>query len=220
MELNNNKKKNKYTDKESEDLRRMFYITLICIVFIIAEVVGGLIANSLAIISDAAHLLSDLSGFIISIFAMIIGKKAANSRFTFGYFRAEVVGALVSVITIWILTVILLQEAYERLVDPKPIDAKVMLITAIIGLICNLSMISVLHGSGHSHHGCSHGHNHNGHKHSISSRISSKKIKSDDREDKSNSNSGDSMLDSSKIFLVNNNNNFLAEKSEIEEKLE
>jgi len=188
------KKSNKYLDKDSEDLRKMYYTVGICSVFILCEIIGGIIANSLAILSDAAHLFSDLSGFVISIIAMIIGKRKANSIYTFGYHRAEVVGALISIITIWILTVILIQEAYERLIHPTPIDSKIMLITAIVGLICNLFMMSVLHSSGHSHGpGCNHGHNHdNNHNHEHNHT----KLTVDSRSgNESNNSSGDGMLD-------------------------
>lgn len=203
MESKYKHKQTKYTDKESDDLRKMYYTVGICIVFILCEIIGGLIANSLAILSDAAHLFSDLSGFVISILAMIIGKRKANSTYTFGYYRAEVIGALISVVTIWILTAILIQEAYERFVKPTPIDSKVMLITAIIGLICNLSMMSVLHSSGHSHGaGCSHGHSHGNNQHSHSDnnhnhiKLNVNSISGND----SNNSSGDGMLDISKLF--------------------
>ena len=123
----------------------MVIVSLICILFMMAEIIGGLLANSLAIITDAAHLFSDLSGFLISIFAIMIGQKPANKIFTFGYHRAEVLGALTSVITIWILTCFLLKEAIDRIANPTPIDAKIMLITSIFGLFCNLVMMEVLH---------------------------------------------------------------------------
>jgi len=189
-------KHSKFTDKESEDLRKMFYTVGICIVFILCEIIGGLIANSLAILSDAAHLFSDLSGFVISILAMIIGKRKANSSYTFGYYRAEVIGALISVITIWILTVILVHEAYGRLINPTQIDSKAMLITAILGLICNLSMMSVLHSSGHSHGGagCSHGHAHGNNHNNQHTKLTVNSRSGND----SNNSSGDGMLDISK----------------------
>jgi hypothetical protein len=85
-------------------LKKMIKITLICSIFMIAEIIGGWIANRLAIMTDAAHLGSDMSGFVISIIAIYIGKKKPNKKYTFGYYRAEVIGALISVITIWILT--------------------------------------------------------------------------------------------------------------------
>lgn len=131
--------------KDNLALRKMVVVSLICILFMMAEIIGGLLANSLAIITDAAHLFSDLSGFLISIFAIMIGQKPANKIFTFGYHRAEVLGALTSVITIWILTGFLIKEAIDRLANPSPIDSKIMLITSIFGLLCNLVMMQVLH---------------------------------------------------------------------------
>jgi len=131
--------------KDNLALKKMVIVSLICILFMMAEIIGGLLANSLAIITDAAHLFSDLSGFLISIFAIMIGQKPANKIFTFGYHRAEVLGALTSVITIWILTGFLIKEAIDRLANPTPIDAKIMLITSIFGLLCNLVMMQVLH---------------------------------------------------------------------------
>jgi zinc transporter 2 len=144
-------------------IRKMLIISGICTIFLFTELIGGVIANSLAIISDAAHLFSDLSGFMISIIALWIGKKKANQKYTFGFYRAEVIGALVSVVTIWIMTYMLVEEAVERLIHPIAINAPVMLLTALIGLVCNLAMIKVLHSSPngqHGHGGCSHGHHH------------------------------------------------------------
>ena len=210
MKTEQKKKISTYTKKESEDLKKMIYTTLICILFIIAELVGGILANSLAIISDAAHLFSDLSGFFISIIAMIIGKKTSNSKYTFGYYRAEVIGALISVITIWILTGFLLKESYDRLINPSVIDAKIMLITAIVGLICNLSMISVLHSSGHAHGGQGCNHNH-------SNTNNNTKLNHNNLP-KSNSSSGDGILDQSNINLIKFNK--IDEKDEVEDKLE
>jgi zinc transporter 2 len=161
---------NDSNENSNRAIRKMLMVSGICLLFLIVELIGGIIANSLAIISDAAHLFSDLSGFMISIIALWIGQKKANSKYTFGYYRAEVIGALISVITIWILTFMLVQEAIERLIQPTKINAPVMLLTAVFGLVCNIAMMKVLHsGPGHSHgHGsCSHGHSHGlgGHSH-------------------------------------------------------
>jgi zinc transporter 2 len=148
------------TDSTDNAIRKMLIISAICLFFLLTELVGGIIANSLAIISDAAHLFSDLSGFMISIVALYIGKKKANGKYTFGYYRAEVIGALISVVMIWIMTYMLVMEAIERIIHPTSINAPVMLLTAVIGLICNLAMVKVLHSGDHGHSGCSHGHNH------------------------------------------------------------
>lgn len=157
----------KLKEKSEKALKKMLKISGICLIFMIIEIIGGYISQSLAILSDAAHLLSDISGFLISIISIYISRKIANDKYTFGYHRAEVIGALVSVILIWILTGFLLQEAYFRIISPPEVNAPIMLLTSIFGLICNLIMIKVLH-SGHGHGNCSgHGHTHS-HNHSHS----------------------------------------------------
>ena len=82
------------------------------------EFIGGLLAGSMAIMTDAAHLLSDFSGFAISIFSIWIGTRPASNNMSFGYHRAEILGALGSVMLIWGLTVWLIYEAIYRLVHP------------------------------------------------------------------------------------------------------
>ena len=85
---------------------------------------------------------------------------------SFGYHRAEILGALASVLLIWGLIIWLFIEAIHRLVDPEEIDGGVMLITAAVGLVFNFISIFTLHscGGGHHHHGHDHGHSH-GHSH-------------------------------------------------------
>jgi zinc transporter 2 len=98
--------------------------------------------------------------------------------FSFGYHRAEIIGALCSVIVIWVLTIWLVIEAYDRIknLDKLKIDARIMLITSILGLLANLVMGKVLHSHGshgHSHAGGGHGHSHGGdHSHSLNDRKS------------------------------------------------
>lgn len=130
---------------EDSDIRRLIKTSGICILFIVVELVGGYFANSVAIMSDAAHLLSDLISFGLSISALIISKRSKDKEFTFGYHRAEILGAMTSTIIIWVLTLFLLQEAYNRFINPHEIDANIMLITASIGLFFNFIMIYILH---------------------------------------------------------------------------
>ena len=101
-------------------------------------------ASSIAIMSDAAHLLSDLLGFIISIVSIYISRRKADKSMTFGYHRAEVIGALVSINIIWGLTFWLLYEATLRVIYPTPVNGLYMLITAVIGFIFNIIMGFVL----------------------------------------------------------------------------
>ncbi len=118
--------------------------------------------------SSAAHLLSDVLAFLISLFAVWVSQRPAAGRYSWGYHRWEVIGALASVALIWVLTAVLCLEAVNRLLRPEPVDGQVMFITASAGLLVNLLMMRVLHqgGGGHSHGGHSHGgggHSHGGH---------------------------------------------------------
>ena len=135
-------------DLNAKAKKRLISICLICSVFMVIEFIGGLYANSIAIMTDAGHLLSDLAGFIISVIALSYSKVAANKNFSFGYFRAEIVGAITSVFIIWILTFLLLVESLSRILDSHhKVEGGIMLITSSIGLVFNLIMVSILHSS-------------------------------------------------------------------------
>lgn len=138
------------------------------LLFMCAEIVGGFLAGSLAIMTDAAHLLSDVAGFCISLFAIWIGTMPASKRLSFGFGRAEVIGAVTSVLFIWVLTGVLVYAAVERFIEcigPNPkerVNGKLMFIVACIGLVVNLALMQIL-GHGHSHGGGGgHGHSHGG----------------------------------------------------------
>jgi zinc transporter 2 len=128
--------------------KKLIIVCFVCSVFMLIEFVGGLMANSVAIMTDAAHLLSDLGGFVISIFAIYIGKFPADKNFTYGYHRAEIIGAIGSVFLIWILTVLLLQESIQRIFSTgHEINGGIMLATSTIGLVFNMIMVYILHSS-------------------------------------------------------------------------
>jgi len=98
----------------------------------IIEIIGGYLANSIAIMSGAGHLLSDLLGFIISIISIYIRRKVAKNNMSYGYHRAEIIGALVSIVLIWALTIWLLYEATLRIIVTPQVDGLIMIIVAII----------------------------------------------------------------------------------------
>jgi len=137
-------------------------IKVVCVssIFFLIEFTGGLVSGSLALMSDSFHLLSDVIGFLISLIAIIVSQRKATKKYSFGYHRAEIIGALLSLVFIWILTIGLVIGAIDRLRNPVEINAKVMLITAIAGVIINIILAFTLeHGSmaGHNH---SHAHAH------------------------------------------------------------
>ena len=147
--------KDKANEKNLASIKNLKIVSCICILFMTAEVIGGALANSLAIMTDAAHLLSDLLGFVLSIFALKIGMNKETETLSFGYQRAEVIGALTSIVLIWGLTLWLIYEAIVRVIMKPPVDGQIMLITAVIGLFCNIIMMMTLKaaGVGHSHGG-------------------------------------------------------------------
>ncbi|KAB7508097.1 Zinc transporter 2 [Armadillidium nasatum] len=125
--------------------------------FLIAEAVGGWLANSIAIMSDAAHLLSDLTSFIVSLISIYLSLRPASKRMNYGYQRAEVLGAVVSVLIIWLITGCLVYIAIERITSMNfEVDSDKMLIVAALGVVFNIILGFVLHsstGHGHSHGG-------------------------------------------------------------------
>ena len=119
-------------------------ISTVCCTFMIIEFICGYLAGSLAVMSDATHLLSDLAGFLISLFSLIVAMKPADRNFTFGYHRFEVLGALASILIIWGLTVWLLIAAVWRIRHPNPIVGFLMVCIAAGGLLFNIIMNRVL----------------------------------------------------------------------------
>ena len=117
---------------------------MVSFVFMGAEAAGGTISGSLAILCDAAHQLSDVAGFVISFLAIYLTKKPASLKNSYGYHRADVIGALGSIIIIWGLLIWLLTEAVKRIINPGDVDGGIMLITAIFGLGCNILNLVIL----------------------------------------------------------------------------
>ncbi|KAM8711942.1 hypothetical protein ACLKA7_012453 [Drosophila subpalustris] len=142
----------------------------LCCIFMIIEFLGGYMAGSLAIMADAAHLASDCISFVIGLVAIWLGTRPPDSRMSFGYKRFEVLGALASILGIWLLTAMLVVVAIERIYSQQfELDVNVMMCISAIGIGINIIMMFVLHGSwfmgntghGHSHsHSLSHNHSH------------------------------------------------------------
>jgi zinc transporter 2 len=125
-------------------INRLAKVCIFCSIFMTIEFFGGWIAGSLAIMTDAAHLLSDLCGFLISMVSLYIALRPADRTLTYGYHRAEVIGALSSVLIIWCLTVWLVIEAVNRIFNPQPITSVLMLGISLCGLTFNLIMSKIL----------------------------------------------------------------------------
>lgn len=149
--------------------KKLTCIVVICSLFILIESIGAYVSESIAIFTDVAHLLSDLVGFILSLVSVYLSKKSSNDKFSYGYIRAEVIGALFSVVIIWVLTIWIIIEAINRIANHEyeNVNPGIMIVVSIVGLGVNLLMGFSLHDHGHGHNH-DHGHNHNhdhGHNH-------------------------------------------------------
>ena len=119
--------------------KKLIIASILCVVFMIAEIIGGVLSNSLAIATDAAHLLTDFASFMISLFAIWMAAKPKSQKMSFGWHRAEVLGATVSVLMIWVVTGVLVYMAILRVISRDfEIDATAMLITSALGVGVNI----------------------------------------------------------------------------------
>ena len=112
--------------------------------FLIAEVIGGLLTESLALISDAAHMLTDVTALAIALVAIKIGQRPADAIRTFGYYRFEILAAAFNTILLFFVAIYILYEAYLRLRHPPEIHSIGMLVIASIGLAVNLVSMKLL----------------------------------------------------------------------------
>lgn len=113
-------------------------------VYLVAEVVGGLYFKSLALLSDAAHMLTDVAALIIAILAISLGRKAADDKRTFGYRRFEILAAAFNAVLLFIVAIYILITAVERFRKPEPIQSVGMMVVAAIGLVVNIVSMKML----------------------------------------------------------------------------
>jgi len=132
----------------SSNRTRLSVAIAIIATFLVVEVVGAWISGSLALLADAGHMVSDLLGLVIALVALGIASRPASDRQTFGYQRAEVLGALLNGLLLTGIAVFIAIEAIGRLVDPSEPEvlSTPMLIIAAVGLVANLGALFVLRG--------------------------------------------------------------------------
>lgn len=130
----------------NQALCRALGVTLL---FMGVEFAAGIWANSLALVSDAAHMLIDAGAMALSLFVQWIASRPKTKVMSFGYHRAEILGALGSGLLVWVIAGGLIHEALLRLSSPPPVVGSVVLITATLGLVANLLSMKLLHSASH-----------------------------------------------------------------------
>jgi len=116
-------------------LRLAFFLTLI---ILIAELAGGLLANSLALLSDAGHVITDIFALGLAWFATVQADRLPNARKTFGYHRVGILAAMVNAVTLIVIAFAILLEAVQRFQHPEPVQPLIMFVAAGIGIVINL----------------------------------------------------------------------------------
>jgi len=110
----------------------------ITLFMMIAEIVGGFLSNSLALLSDAGHMFTDTLALALSFFAMKFADMPATDKKTYGFYRLEILAALLNGVILVLISLFLIYEAYQRILNPPPVQGTLMLIVALIGLIVNI----------------------------------------------------------------------------------
>jgi cobalt-zinc-cadmium efflux system protein len=127
--------------------RRLRWALGISLVFMAVEVAGGLLAHSLALLADAAHLLTDAASLALALFAIRASRQPANAIYSYGHHRYEVLAAFVNGLALLALSAWIVVEAVQRLFAPQLVQGQVMLITASLGLAANIAGFWVLHSA-------------------------------------------------------------------------
>jgi cobalt-zinc-cadmium efflux system protein len=113
-------------------------------VYLVAEVAGGLYFKSLALLSDAAHMLTDVAALVIALLAINLGKKAADDKRTFGYRRFEILAAAFNAVLLFVVAIYVLVTAIQRFKSPEPIQSTGMMLVAVVGLAVNILSMRLL----------------------------------------------------------------------------
>lgn len=128
--------------------KRLAFTLLVTLVIMAAELAGGYLSNSLALLSDAGHMVTDALAIMLGLAATIISRKPSDRRATFGYERVGHLAALINGLSLLIIAVVIFYEAYERFMAPPAVDIRVMITIAAVGLAGNAAMVFIV---GHGH---------------------------------------------------------------------
>jgi len=131
--------------------QRLLIVFVLTAVYLVAEIVGGIATHSLALLADAGHMLTDVAGLGLALLAIRFAERAATPERTYGYYRVEILAAVVNAVVLIGISIGVLYEAYERFRHPPTVAGGPMLLVAIIGLAVNIAGIFLLRkGSGDS----------------------------------------------------------------------
>ena len=129
---------------QTRSRRTLWATLLLTLFFTLVEVIGGILSNSLALLSDSAHMISDVIALGLSMTAIYLASRPPNARYTFGYLRFEIIASFLNGLALCIIAVGIFVEGIRRLIVPEEIDFKLMLTIASIGLAVNIALTLIL----------------------------------------------------------------------------
>ena len=128
----------------SQNKKRLQLVLGFTLLYLVAEVVGGIWTKSLALLADAGHMLTDVGGLAFALIAIKLAEKKATPEKTYGYYRAEILAALANAVILIGISLYILYEAYLRFKNPPEVESKFMLLIAGVGLAVNLAGMFIL----------------------------------------------------------------------------
>ena len=131
--------------RSSESWRRLSFVLVLTAIYMIAEMLGGLWTGSLALLADAGHMLTDVVALILALIAVWFGSRPATSSKTFGYYRLEIIAALVNGVALIVISLLIFYGAYKRWLLPPVVRSGPMIVVAAGGLLVNLICAWILH---------------------------------------------------------------------------
>jgi cobalt-zinc-cadmium efflux system protein len=132
------------------ETQRLKWALAISAVYFFAELIAGFMTNSLALLSDAGHMISDVGALALSLFAFRMAKRPATHHSTFGFHRVEILAALFNGLTLWFIVGVIFAAAWGRIFDPPRVESYGMIVVAVLGLAVNIAAAAILH-AGHDH---------------------------------------------------------------------
>ncbi|MCO5238924.1 MAG: cation diffusion facilitator family transporter [Chitinophagaceae bacterium] len=135
------------TSASYQNKRKLQFVLGLTLTYLIAEIIGGLITKSLALLADAGHMFTDVGGLALALFAIKVASRPSSPQKTYGYYRAEILASLANAVVLIGISIYILYEAYKRFISPPEVQSQAMLVVAGIGLVINIIGMMILRKS-------------------------------------------------------------------------
>jgi cobalt-zinc-cadmium efflux system protein len=132
------------TSRNTQNKKRLRLVFILTFTYLIAEVIGGIMTKSLALLADAGHMLTDVGGLALALFAIKMSERKATQAKTYGYYRTEILAAVMNALVLFGISFYILYEAWQRFSNPPEVQSTSMLIVASIGLAINIAGMLIM----------------------------------------------------------------------------